>query len=296
MNSMTSPLDLETKVQAAEKAFGLFIRTIAALRHPQTGCPWDLQQDHKSLRRFMLEEAYEAAEAMLQQDDQHLLEELGDVLLQVVLNAQIAEDRRAGHIVDVIEGINSKMLRRHPHVFAPAQEGEIGAAEVKQNWEAIKAEERKVKEEKKAISSESGNMAEVETFAEARKIYPALTQAFKIGKKARSIDFDWDHPIEVLHQLRSELEELEAEIKAKAVGDEGAEERLGDELGDVFFSLAQLSRHLGFEPEEAALRGNHKFLRRFAAVERLALKRGLAIGSLARPDLEKLWLEAKIQM
>ena len=281
---------LAAKVALAENAFGRLVRTIAALRHPQTGCPWDLEQDHRSLRRFMLEEAYEAAEAMLQTDDAHLLEELGDVLLQVVLNAQVAEDRGAGHIVDVIEGIDAKMVRRHPHVFAPLDSEPIGTEAVRRNWDMIKAEEKRG-------AAAPGQMKRKETFAEARKIHPALTQAFKIGKKARAINFDWDQPSEVLQQLRAEIDELEAEMKggtnAKDKASVEARERLADELGDVFFSLAQLSRHLGFEPEEAALRGNSKFLKRFETVENLAAARGEEVDQLPRVELERLWLQAK---
>lgn len=269
----------DAQVKAAEEAFGGFVRTIAALRDPQKGCPWDLEQDHKSLRRFMLEEAYEAAEAMLSGDDRHLIEELGDVLLQVVLNAQVAADRGGGDIVGLIEGINAKMIRRHPHVFAPAATERLAPAEVKKNWEEIK------QQEKRERKGESGKLPSV--FAEVRKVLPALTQAYKIGKRAKTIDFDWDNPQEVLNQVRSELLELEVEMQR------GDRELLEQELGDVFFSLAQLARHLGFEPEDVAQRGNSKFLKRFSLVEALAAERGLDPSQLAREELEKLWLEAK---
>ncbi|MFY7928513.1 MAG: nucleoside triphosphate pyrophosphohydrolase [Oligoflexus sp.] len=268
--------ELEHRATEAGAAFAAFVRTVAALRHPKTGCPWDLEQDHKSLRRFMLEEAYEAAEAMLGSDPAHMLEELGDVLLQVVLNAQLAHDSGSGDIREVVEGINAKMIRRHPHVFAP-NGNSVGSAEVKQNWELMKALEK------------AGQAADESYFHELKKVLPALTQAFKIGKKAKSIQFDWSTAAEVMAQLRSELDELDEEMRRP----EQNPERIRSELGDVFFSLAQLSRHLGYEPEALAQEGNHKFLRRFAQLEALAKAQGRQVNDLDRGELEALWIAAK---
>jgi MazG family protein len=225
----------------------------------------------------MLEEAYEAAEAMFGTDEAHLLEELGDVLLQVVLNAQLAHDKGQGDIRDVTGSINSKMIRRHPHVFGDLAGQGIDQAEIKSNWERIKAREKALKQHK------------VGYFADCAKVIPALTQAYKIGKRAHTIHFDWDSPADVLKQCQAELKELEQEMS-------GADrERLHDELGDVFFSLAQLSRHLGVDPEVAAQQGNMKFLRRFAAMEGLCRLRNLEATQLTREELESLWQEAKSQ-
>lgn len=269
--------ELEERAAAAGQIFSDFVKTVAMLRHPVRGCPWDLEQDHKSLRRFMLEEAYEAAEAMLGTDEAHLIEELGDVLLQVVLNAQLAHDHRKGDIRDVAEAINSKMIRRHPHVFGELAGQGIDRAEIKSNWEKIKAKEKAVKLQK------------VGYFADCVKVIPALTQAYKIGKRAHTIHFDWDTPADVLKQCQAELTELENEVA-------GADrDRLYDELGDVFFSLAQLSRHLGVDPEVAAQQGNAKFLRRFAAMEDICAVRGQDVTKLSRDELEVLWKEAKSQ-
>jgi len=268
--------EIDARAEEAGRIFAAFVKTVATLRHPVRGCPWDLEQDHKSLRRFMLEEAYEAAEAMLGTDEGHLVEELGDVLLQVVLNAQLAADKNKGDIRDVVTSINSKMLRRHPHVFGDLAGQGMDQATIKSNWERIKAKEKGKKQQ-------SGY------FADCAKVIPALTQAYKIGKRAHSIHFDWDSAVEVLRQCQSELTELEHEM----VGCD--KDRLYDELGDVFFSLAQLSRHLGVDPEVAAQQGNLKFLRRFAAMEEICQLRGKDVTQLTRDELEGLWKEAKSQ-
>lgn len=268
---------LDKRADEAGRLFAAFVKTIGALRHPDSGCPWDLEQDHKSLRRYMLEEAYEASEAMLAGDSVHLLEELGDVLLQVVLNAQVAADGELGTICDVIQGINSKMLRRHPHVFGGSSSELRTSQDVRVNWDKIKASE-------KAGSSH----ARLGFFADQAKVIPALTQALKIGKRAHSIDFDWGSASEVWRQVKSELDEFEAELAG------GDTLRLQDELGDVLFSLAQMSRHLGLDPEVAAQQGNIKFLKRFAGMEKLAIQRGLKIELLPRDQLELLWQEVKL--
>jgi MazG family protein len=269
--------EVDARAEEAGRIFAEFVKTVATLRHPVRGCPWDLEQDHKSLRRFMLEEAYEAAEAMLGTDQGHLLEELGDVLLQVVLNAQLAVDKNKGDIRDVVASINSKMLRRHPHVFGDLAGQRMDQATIKNNWQRIKAAEK--------VDKQPGPGY----FADCAKLIPALTQAYKIGKRAHTIHFDWDSAIEVLRQCRAELTELEHEM----VGID--KDRLYDELGDVFFSLAQLSRHLGVDPEVAAQQGNLKFLRRFAAMEEYCRLRQKDVTQLTRDELEALWQEAKSQ-
>ncbi len=264
---------LNARAEAGAEEFKSFIKTIAALRHPITGCPWDLEQTHESLRRFMIEEAYEAAESMLPSGSaEERTEELGDVLLQVVLNAQLQADNGEGDIASVVKGINQKMIRRHPHVFAPSDKA-VTKDEVKANWSEIKAKEKG--ESKPGI------------FHKARKIQPSLTQAYAIGKAAQKIDFDWHSTIEVAQQFESEWAELKHEMDA----DDG--EKIADELSDCFFSLAQLARHLGFEPEEIAQRGNLKFMRRFEMMEKLANERSVDISTLGQGQLEKLWREVK---
>lgn len=264
---MTKP-DLD----AAAKAFARFCSTVGALRDPKTGCPWDLEQTHATLRKYMLEEAYEAVHAMGENDPKELSGELGDVLLQVVLNAQLALDAKKFSIVDVIDGIDAKMIRRHPHVFAKEtrQEG---------SWDAIKAEEKKA----------AGTAKPEKIFDAADKMHPASAQAVKIGKIASSINFDWDDANEVFAQVRSEVEEVAEEL-AKTERDPA---RLADEIGDLYFSLAQLSRHLGLEPEVVALDANKKFLRRFAKLEEIAKAKGQDPRTASREGLEALWKAVK---
>lgn len=263
--------------EQAKAAFARLCATIAALRNPEGGCPWDLQQDHVTLRRFMIEEAYEAAEAMAAGDPAALRDELGDVLLQVVLNAQVAKDRGSFDVVDVIDGINEKMLRRHPHVFG--DEEARAAGHVQGNWEAIKAAEK----------SASGKPPAGGYFAEAADKQPASLQALKIGKLAAKIRFDWDDVHEVFGQVKSEVDELAAELAAATVD----KDTVAEEIGDVFFSLAQLCRHLELDPELVAFDANRKFLRRFAALEAVAKERGVNVERAPRQTLEELWVEVK---
>ncbi len=267
----------------AAAAFADFCKTIAKLRDPVEGCPWDLQQTHDSLRRYMIEEAYEAARVMARadhdsNDSRELCEELGDVLLQVVLNAQVAADRKGFQIADVIKSIDAKMRRRHPHVFGSdeaRQDREMSS--IKSNWEVIKAEEKK---KKSAATNGDSFFAGIEG-------YPATIEAYEIGKRAAKIKFDWNSPAEVLAKLLSEVDEMKDEWEK---GDRTA---LMAELGDVYFSLAQFSRHIGVDPEVIALDGNRKFLDRFAKVEALAKKRGVKIPDADQATLESLWEEAK---
>lgn len=268
---------------AAGAAFIEFCRTIAALRHPVNGCPWDLQQDHASLRRYMIEEAYEAADAMAVGQPKDIAEELGDVLLQVVLNAQIALDGQNFSIVEVIRGIDEKMRRRHPHVFARAEEASaLSANEVRAAWDQIKANEKGMKEN--PVSSEA-----TPVFAEAEKTTPATLQAAKIGKLAAKIGFDWDQPKDVYGQVQSEMEELAQELNDPAA----PKSRIADELGDVYFSLAQLARHLQLDPEVVAVDANRKFLGRFRQVEALAAAKNINVRATTRDQLEALWQAAK---
>lgn len=264
-------------LREAEKVFSDFVTTIAWLRDRERGCPWDLEQDHKTLRRYMVEEAYEAAEAMSGADTDEIRDELGDVLLQVVLNAQVAADAGTFSLADVIRSIDSKMRRRHPHVFD--REGEsLTSKQVRGNWDKIKATEKQGKK-----------TAPAGVFAGAEKKHPATLQAFDIGKTASKIRFDWDSPVEVLQQLRSEMTELEAEF----MGGTTDKARIASEIGDVFFSLAQLCRHLELDPETVAMDGNRKFLRRFARLEAIAAKEGIDVRAASRARLEELWVKAK---
>lgn len=272
-------------VSTACEAFGHFVQTIARLREPKKGCPWDLEQTHESLRPYMIEEAYEAAEVMShlsKKGSRALCEELGDVLLQVVLHAQVALDQGDFSIVDVINSIDRKIIHRHPHVFSPkdALRDISSACEVKDQWDELKKQEKK-----KQDKVEAGIFDKAKT-----KVTPASIQALQIGKIAHAIKFDWSEPTEVFCQLLSEIDELMVEFSRK---DRLDRKKVSKEIGDVYFTLAQLCRHLKLDPEIVALDGNRKFLRRFSNLEKIARKRKIDLTQAPMPVMEKLWAAAK---
>lgn len=259
------------------EAFLRLVDTIAKLRSPGEGCPWDLKQTHESLRRYMLEEAYEASEAMMGGDPQAIADELGDVLLQVVLNAQVARDQGTFSILDVINAIDEKMKKRHPHVFSKDSDLDVSDKALRQRWEEIKS-----------ISQNSGGRRSL--FSDAGKSrYPATTQALKIGRIAENINFDWDSLPEVFAQLESEVAEAKEEVLSEA--DSGF---LKKELGDIYFTLAQVCRHCGLDPEAVAQGGNLKFLDRFSLLEELADAEGVDLRKSSMDKKEELWQSAKL--
>lgn len=267
---------------SATKAFEEFCATIAALRHPKTGCPWDLEQTHSSLRKYMIEEAYEAAEVMDSKNPGALQGELGDVLLQVVLNSQVATDAGEFSIDDVIRGINSKMIRRHPHVFGtPEQRAQKGAEDIRTNWEAIKRGENAPAASKTSLFSD----------IKPSKLTPALLTSVAIGKIAHKINFDWSSVQLVFEQVKSEVNEVAAELQDEASIDKS---RVSEEIGDLLFSIAQLCRHLDIDPEVCALDGNKKFLGRFKLLEDIAVQEGIDVRSSNPTTLEGLWNRAKV--
>ncbi len=269
-------------------AFSQLCQTIAALRHPVTGCPWDLEQTHATLRRYMLEEAYEAAEVMDPADPTQLKDELGDVLLQVMLNSQLAADAGTFTIQDVIEGLDAKMRRRHPHVFGidgnPKDLHSRDRAKIKEMWQEVKSKE-----------TPATNKAAAGVFSQlkAGTVTPALNLTVAIGKIARKIAFDWDTPLEVFDQLQSEVIELQHELTANKSAVNDNRNRIVDELSDVFFSLGQLCRHLDIDPEVCAMDGNKKFLRRFQSLETIARLEGVEVSTAGTATLEALWKRAK---
>ncbi|MDA9950955.1 nucleoside triphosphate pyrophosphohydrolase [Oligoflexaceae bacterium] len=267
-------MNQEEKIKSS---FFEFYNTVAKLRDPETGCPWDLKQTHRTLRKYMIEEAYEAsAEMTSEESTDELCDELGDVLLQVVLNAQVAKDQNSFDITKVINQINAKMIRRHPHVFDENFEKKT-ADQVKKSWEEIKKSE-KIEEADSYFSS-------------VENIQPANLQADKIGRLASKIQFDWDNVHQVIEQLQSEIEELKIALSNSDSAAKNAE--IENEMGDVLFTCAQVSRHLGLSPEVAAQHGNIKFLTRFKKLEELAGRRGVHIESASREQLEGFWKEAK---
>ncbi|MGZ3689993.1 MAG: nucleoside triphosphate pyrophosphohydrolase [Pseudobdellovibrio sp.] len=252
--------------------FDSLVQVVRDLRGPE-GCPWDREQTHKSLTPYAIEEVYELVEALETGDDPHACEELGDVLFQVVLHAQLAEERGAYRLTDVIESIVSKIVRRHPHVFSDTKVN--SADEVIKNWDEIKMSEKKNKKAKSKTFDIPPGM-------------PALQVSNKIGEKTEKYKFDWSEPQLVLAQLKSEITELEEAMKAAKKNPD----HISHELGDVLFSAAQLARHLNVEPESSLREANMRFSARFEKM--LSYSGGLEnFISLSPEDKEQLWKKAK---
>ena len=247
------------------------IQIMARLRG-ENGCPWDLEQDHDSLKRYLLEESYEVIDAIERRSDADLCDELGDLLLQVVFHAQIAAEQGRFTIDDVVDGINAKMIRRHPHIFGQAQAED--SAQVLSMWEAIKAQER----------SNSGAKVEKRGLMKINQNLPALMMAQKVQDKASRVGFDWPDITGPQEKLKEELEELQAASTQ--------EERL-DEFGDVMFALVNLARFLQVDAEEALRHTVKKFIERFTYIEQSMENRGLHWGDASLDQLDQLWNEAK---
>jgi ATP diphosphatase len=252
------------------------LEIMASLRTPGTGCPWDLQQDFSTIAPYTIEEAYEVADAIERGDLADLRDELGDLLLQVVFHSRLAEEAGAFAFADVVEAITTKMIRRHPHVFAGADADT--PAKVKERWEAIKAEE---KSKRRRDANPGGILDDVPLSA------PALTRAVALQKRAGSVGFDWNDPRAVLAKMREEIGELEHELDA------GDRQRLGEELGDILFAAANLARHLKVDPEAALRATNAKFVKRFKYIEAALQSRGQPLAKATLDEMEALWNEAK---
>jgi nucleoside triphosphate diphosphatase len=250
------------------------LEIMAALRTPGTGCPWDLEQSFETIAPYTLEEAYEVADAIARGDLKHLKDELGDLLLQVVFHARMAEEQGVFDFADVLEAITTKLVRRHPHVFAD-EHGKTAEA-VKGLWERIKAEERAERGEAK-----SGALAGVPV------ALPALTRALKLQNKAGAVGFDWNDPRAVLAKIREEADEIEAAL------DEDDRRHAATEVGDLLFAVVNLARHLDADPEGILRATNQKFERRFAAIEKALAARGKSPKDATLAEMDALWDEAK---
>jgi MazG family protein len=252
------------------------VEIMARLRAPEGGCPWDLEQTFATIAPYTVEEAYEVADAIERNDLSDLRQELGDLLLQVVFHARMAEEAGAFDFADVARAINDKMIRRHPHVFGDASHR--SAREQTAAWETIKAEERAAK----AAGDKPPSLLD-----DVPVGLPALTRAVKLSKRAARVGFVWPSAVEVLAKLREEVAELEAEVAA------GDVEKARDELGDVLFVCANLARELDIDPE-VALRGtNAKFIRRFNYIEAELAARGSSPEQSDLAEMDALWNAAK---
>lgn len=250
------------------------IEIIGKLRSPE-GCPWDREQTHQSLKRFLLEESYELFEAIDQENPEEIKDELGDVLLQVLLHAQIAKEYGAFDINDVIVNLSDKLIRRHPHVFSDVQADTPDQVVV--NWDAIKKTEQAGASRKSVLDG-------------VPKDFPALMRAEKIQKKAAKVGFDWDETQGVLEKVHEELGELEEAMI------QNNQQELEEELGDLLFAAVNLSRFLKVDPEFALQKATAKFTERFHLVEEQAQEQDLELKELNLDELNLLWDKAKDQL
>jgi ATP diphosphatase len=253
------------------------LEIVAALRTPGSGCPWDLAQNFSTIAPYTIEEAYEVADAIARGDIDDLRDELGDLLLQVVYHARMAEEQGAFDFGDVVQTITEKLLRRHPHVFGDQRGLDAQAVEVL--WERIKADENAARG-KPADRHGQGALAGVPV------ALPALTRALKLQAKAGKVGFDWNDPRAVLAKMREEIDEIDEAI---AAGDETA----GAEVGDLLFAAVNLARHLRADPEAVLRQTNRKFEHRFAAIERALAARGKTPLDATLAEMDALWEEAK---
>ena len=254
---------------------GRLLDIMAALRTPQTGCPWDLAQNFATIAPYTLEEAYEVADAIARNDLADLKEELGDLLLQVVFHARMADEQGAFDFGDVVETITDKLIRRHPHVFGDERSDDPCAVEGL--WERIKAQEKAARGRR---SEGAGALAGVPV------ALPALTRALKLQAKASQVGFDWNDPRAVLRKIREEADEIEGALN----GDQAA---AAAEVGDLLFAAVNLARHLRADPEALLRQTNQKFERRFGAIEEALAARGKAPQDATLAEMDALWDEAK---
>ncbi|HKZ74601.1 MAG TPA: nucleoside triphosphate pyrophosphohydrolase [Steroidobacteraceae bacterium] len=250
------------------------LAVMARLRDPERGCPWDREQTFATIAPCTLEEAYEVADAIDRGDAEALRGELGDLLFQVVFHARMAQERGWFDFAAVARGIHDKLVRRHPHVFGDARVD--SAAEQTARWEDLKARER--------AAAARGRGGDASTLADVPKALPALVRAQKLGRRAAAVGFDWPDARAVRDKVTEELAELDA----------APAEHVAEELGDLLFSIANWSRHLRIDPEEALRAANAKFERRFRQMEALAAARGIgSLSALTAGEWDALWREVK---
>src|SRR6056297_1293953 len=253
-----------------QKELAAFKRLIEIMNELRQKCPWDKKQTLESLRTLTIEETYELADAIIKSDMQELKKELGDLLLHIVFYAKIGAEKNTFNLTDVIEGINEKLVHRHPHVFGDVNVKD--SKEVEENWESIKLKE---KDRKKAVLSGVPDSL------------PALVKANRIQQKVRGVGFDWDERTQIWDKVKEELNELEHEVETEDY------DKVEAEFGDLFFSLINAARLYDIDPETALERTNKKFIKRFNYLEEQTLKKGISLKDMSLDDMNKVWEKAK---
>ncbi len=257
---------------------------VQKLREPNGGCPWDLEQTHQTLLKYLLEESYEFIDSVNKNDPKAMTEELGDVLLQVLLHCVIAEQEGKFDLEEVSKELSKKLIRRHPHVFGEMADGKkISASQVIYNWKKIKEKEK----------NELGLHQDTSLIPEKTLFMPALSAANTIGIKSGEVKFDWDNASQVAYKVEEEWQELKEEI---APGIAMSLDRAEEEIGDLLFSVAQLARHLKIDPEKALDLANRKFLKRFHYMEGLIKNEEKDILKMNQKEMDTYWDQAKLHL
>ncbi|MGM4909614.1 nucleoside triphosphate pyrophosphohydrolase [Rhizobiales bacterium] len=266
------------------KDISRLIEIMAALRDPETGCPWDIVQNFETIKPYTIEEAYEVADAIERKDMDDLCDELGDLLLQVVFHARMAEEAGEFSFGDVVEAITRKMIRRHPHVFARSDADTPDA--VKKQWDEIKQAEKRERTERRALR---GITEDFKTgfLGSVQRSFPALTEALKLQERAAKVGFDWSAPEPILDKIEEEVDELRVALR------EGDKSKVSDELGDLIFAVVNIGRHVKADPEQALRGTNTKFRRRFNHIETVLDAEGESLEAASLERMEEIWQAAK---
>jgi len=266
------------------KDISRLIEIMAALRHPETGCPWDIEQNFETIKPYTIEEAYEVSDAIERGDMDDLCDELGDLLLQVVFHARMAEEAGEFSFGDVVNAITTKMIRRHPHVFARSAADTPDA--VKIQWDEIKQAEKRDRAERRArrrITEDfkGGFLGSVQ------RSFPALTEALKLQERAAKVGFDWSAPEPILDKIEEEIDELRVALR------DGDRAKVSDELGDLIFAVVNIGRHVKADPEQSLRGTNTKFRRRFNHIENVLDAAGETLEAASLERMEEIWQAAK---
>lgn len=279
----------QIRVTARDREAGKWFAKLVALQarlRGAGGCPWDAEQTHESLRKFLLEETYEVLDAMDSGDAKEFSSELGDLLLQVVFHSILGEEAGRFTMAEVIESIHNKMVRRHPHVFGSAKANT--SADVLKNWEQLKAAERAENGESTEPNSADASASVLDGVPRS---LPALLEAYQLTRRASHIGFDWENLAGILEKLDEEKRELES----LTAGREISPQRLEEEVGDLLFVGVNIARFLGVDPEIALKKANRKFAQRFRWMETASARRGKWFADIPRSRMEELWNEAKVK-
>ena len=268
----------------ASKDISRLIEIMAALRNPATGCPWDIVQTFETIKPYTIEEAYEVSDAIERNDMDDLCEELGDLLLQVVFHARMAEEAGEFSFGDVVEAITRKMIRRHPHVFARSDADTPDA--VKKQWDDIKQAEKRERAERRAKRGITEDFR-AGFLGSVQRSFPALTEALKLQERAAKVGFDWSAPEPILDKIEEEIGELRVALA------EGDQAKVSDELGDLIFAVVNIGRHVKADPENSLRGTNTKFRIRFSHIESVLNAEGETLEAASLERMEEIWQAAK---